>query len=79
MALLAIERIDQDTVEGTFRSDISGRISKHVLKITKPEIDDWIQTRSVSVFKSLSAQEKELFITGMSDEEWQEMFIDDEE
>lgn len=78
MALLAIERIDDNTVEGTFRSDISGRISNHILKITKPEIDDWLINHRVSVFSSLSLAERELFITGTSDAEWKEVFSEEE-
>lgn len=78
MALLAIERIDDNTVEGTFRSDISGRISNHILKITKSEIDEWLMNQRVSIFSSLSSAEKELFITGTSDAEWKETFAEEE-
>lgn len=79
MAILAIERIDDNTVEGTFRSDISGRMSSHILKITKSEIDEWLQKQSISVFKSLSNSEKELFITGITSDEWDSMFSNEEE
>lgn len=74
MALLAIERIGEYSVKGTFRSDITGKITEHLLKITRAEMDEWLQCQRVAVFKFLSDQEKELFITGMSDAEWKEVF-----
>jgi hypothetical protein len=77
MAILSIERLDSETVEGLFKSDISGKVTKHKLKITKAELDDWIRQQRVSVFNSLSDEEKELFITGMSNEEWNELFTDE--
>lgn len=79
MALLAVKRIDDTTVEGTFRSDITGCISNHILKITKSLIYEWLQCQRVSVFKSLSYSEKELFITGMSNDEWNDIFNDEDD
>lgn len=79
MTILAIERIDDNTIEGLFKSDISSRITKHILKITKSEIEEWLQSQCVSVFKSLSNAEKELFITGITSDEWDNMFLNEEE
>ena len=60
-------------------SAASGRVHNRILEITEAQVYDWANGASIQdAMPSLSPGEREFLMTGITSEEWAEMFPEDE-
>ena len=63
----------------SIQSASTGRIHNRILEITEAQVYDWANGASIQVaMPSLSPGEREFLMTGITSEEWAEMFPEDE-
>jgi len=61
-------------------SPFTGEIRKRDLPITQEQLDAWLRGALIQdAFPQLSASAREFILTGMTDEEWDELFGDEPE
>ena len=61
-------------------SPFTGEIRKRDLPITQEQLDAWKSGVLIQdAFPQLSASDREFILTGMTDEEWDELFGDESE
>jgi hypothetical protein len=63
-------------------SQFSGKVHEMDLDITQEQVDAYVNDRHMMIqnaFPRLSAAEREFFKTGITDEEWQQIFPPEEE
>lgn len=77
MAIVSIQTVDSSTIKGTFRSDFTGKVTEHILPVTKEQLSEWAGGELIQLaMPNLNSDQRELFITGASPEEWDNMFGD---
>ena len=63
----------------SIQSAASGRVHNRILEITEAQVYDWANGASIQdAMPSLSPGEREFLMTGITSEEWAEMFPEDE-
>ena len=63
----------------SIQSAASGRVHNRILEITEAQVYDWADGASIQdAMPSLSPGEREFLMTGITSEEWAEMFPEDE-
>jgi hypothetical protein len=64
----------------TRKSQVSGIVRTLNLPITQEQLDNWHQGALVqNAFPNLTADQREFLMTGITAEEWDEMFAGEEE
>jgi hypothetical protein len=68
--------VDEENTIITARSDYSGKEYSKMLPISLDQLNQWMNTSTLiqDVFPHLSNSDREFLMTGISDEEWDEMF-----
>jgi len=65
----------------TRTSHLSGKTTERDLDITEEQLQRYLNGEGLiqTVFPNLSASDREFIMTGITDEEWDEAFLDDED
>jgi hypothetical protein len=64
----------------TRKSDLTGKVRTLDIPVTQEQLDSWANGRLIQdAMPHLSADDREFIITGITPEEWDEIFGDDYE
>ena len=73
-------RGNEDMISVTRKSLLSGTVRTRELDITQEQVDDWKSGTLVQAsFPNLNANDREFWMTGITPEEWDEAFPEENE
>ena len=84
MTILAVEPTTDDKAEVTARSGLTGETNKRVIPVTKQGLMRGLADHAAgaliqNVFPDLSTDDREFLMTGITPEEWDAAFGDEED